>query len=82
MRHRNEYSHHYDNTQNGMVGQVGEQPRVTVPATFNKTCLEQKLAGKIMGTLQKIGDDTRHERSTACPCGRHRKGQPEATTEP
>jgi len=27
---------------------------VTVAAAFNKTCLEHKLAGKIMGALQKI----------------------------
>jgi len=36
------------------LDQDGEVLRVTVPAAFNKTWLEQKLAGKVMGALQKI----------------------------
>jgi len=41
-----------------VVHQEGEVLRVAVPAAFNKTWLEQKLAGKVMGALQKIDDDT------------------------
>jgi len=37
-----------------VLDQDGEVLRVTVPAAFNKTWLEQKLAGKVMGALQKI----------------------------
>jgi hypothetical protein len=36
------------------LDQDGEVLRVAVPAAFNKTWLEQKLAGKVMGALQKI----------------------------
>ena len=36
------------------VGQEGEVLRVVVPAAFNKTWLEQKLAGKVMGALHTI----------------------------
>ena len=32
--------------------------------------------------VKRRRDDTRHERSTACPCGRHRQNQPGATTSP
>jgi chromosomal replication initiation ATPase DnaA len=31
---------------------------VAVPAAFNKTWLEQKLAGKVMAALQKIDGGT------------------------
>ena len=37
-----------------VVHQEGEVLRVAVPAAFNKTWLEHKLAGKVMGALQKI----------------------------
>ncbi len=37
-----------------VVSQDGELLRVAVPAAFNKTWLEQKLAGKVAGALQKI----------------------------
>ncbi len=40
------------------LDQDGEVLRVAVPAAFNKTWLEQKLAGKVMAALQKIDDDT------------------------
>ncbi len=40
--------------QTRVVGQEGEVLRVAVPVAFNKTWLEQKLAGKVMGALQKI----------------------------
>ncbi len=36
------------------LDQDGELLRVAVPAPFNKTWLEQKLAGKVVGALQKI----------------------------
>ncbi len=36
------------------LDQDGEVLRVAVPAPFNKTWLEQKLAGKVVGALQKI----------------------------
>ncbi len=36
------------------LDQDGEVLRVTVPAAFNKTWLEQKMAGKVAGALQKI----------------------------
>ncbi len=39
------------------LDQDGAVLRVAVPATFNKTWLEQKLAGKVAGALQKIDDD-------------------------
>ncbi len=39
-----------------VVHQEGEILRVAVPAAFNKTWLEQKLAGKVMGALHKIDD--------------------------
>jgi len=39
------------------LDQEGEVLRVAVPAAFNKTWLEQKLAGKVMGALHKIDDD-------------------------
>ncbi len=39
-----------------VVRQEGEVLRVAVPAAFNKTWLEQKLAGKVMGALHKIDD--------------------------
>ena len=38
------------------LDQDGELLRVAVPAAFNKTWLEQKLAGKVMGALHKIDD--------------------------
>jgi len=37
-----------------VVHQEGEVLRVAVPAAFNKTWLEHKLAGKVMGALHKI----------------------------
>jgi len=40
------------------VGQEGEVLRVAVPAAFNKAWLEQKLAGKVLGALYKVGDAT------------------------
>jgi len=40
-----------------VVGQDGDVLRVAVPAAFNKTWLEQKLAGKVMAALHKIDDD-------------------------
>ncbi len=40
------------------LDQDGAVLRVTVPAAFNKTWLEQKLAGKVMGALHKIDYDT------------------------
>ncbi len=39
------------------LDQEGELLRVAVPAAFNQTWLEHKLAGKVMGTLQKIDYD-------------------------
>jgi len=39
------------------LDQDGEVLRVAVPAPFNKTWLEQKLAGKVTGALQKIDGD-------------------------
>jgi len=39
------------------LDQDGEVLRIAVPAAFNKTWLEQKLAGKVMAALQKIDDD-------------------------
>ncbi len=39
-----------------VVHQEGEVLRVAVPAAFNQTWLEQKLAGKVMGALHKIDD--------------------------
>jgi len=39
------------------LDQDGEVLRVAVPAAFNKVWLEQKLAGKVLGTLQKIDND-------------------------
>jgi len=36
------------------LDQEGELLRVAVPAAFNKTWLEQKLHGKVVGALQKI----------------------------
>ncbi len=38
------------------LDQEGEVLRVAVPAAFNKTWLEHKLAGKVIGALQKIDD--------------------------
>ncbi len=38
------------------LDQDGELLRVAVPAAFNQTWLEQKLAGKVMGALHKIDD--------------------------
>jgi len=40
------------------LDQDGEVLRVAVPAAFNKTWLEHKLAGKVMGALHKIDYDT------------------------
>jgi len=40
--------------------QEGEVLRVAVPAAFNKTWLEQKLAGKVAGALHKIDYDALH----------------------
>jgi len=40
------------------LDQDGEVLRVAVPAAFNKTWLEQKLAGKVMAALQKIDGGT------------------------
>ncbi len=39
------------------LDQDGAVLRVAVPAPFNKTWLEQKLAGKVMGALHTIDDD-------------------------
>ena len=39
------------------LDQEGELLRVAVPAAFNQTWLEHKLAGKVMGALQKIDYD-------------------------
>ncbi len=39
------------------LDQDGELLRVAVPAAFNKTWLEQKLAGKVAGALRKVNDD-------------------------
>jgi len=39
------------------LNQDGKVLRVAVPAPFNKTWLEQKLAGKVMGALHTIDDD-------------------------
>ena len=36
------------------LDQGGEALRVAVPTPFNKTWLEQKLAGKVAGVLHKI----------------------------
>ena len=36
------------------LDQDGEVLRVAVPAAFNKTWLEQKLAGKVAGALQRL----------------------------
>jgi len=41
-----------------VVHHEGEVLRVAVPAAFNQTWLEHKLAGKVMGALQKIDYDT------------------------
>jgi len=41
-----------------VLDQEGEVLRVAVPAAFNKTWLEQKLAGKVVAALHKIDDDT------------------------
>jgi len=40
------------------LDQDGELLRVAVPAAFNKTWLEQKLAGRVMAALQKIDGGT------------------------
>ena len=57
MRHRNEYSHCHDNTQNSAVGQVRERPRVAVPAPFNQDWLiRHKLADSVADVLHKIDD--------------------------
>jgi len=37
-----------------VVGQEGEVLRIAVPAAFNKTWVEQKLHGKVMGALHTI----------------------------
>ncbi len=42
-----------------VVSQEGELLRVVVPAAFNKTWLEQKLRGKVMGVLHKVDCDGR-----------------------
>jgi len=39
------------------LDQEGEVLRVAIPAAFNQTWLEHKLAGKVMGTLHKIDYD-------------------------
>jgi len=39
------------------LDQQGDLLRVAVPAAFNKTWLEQKLAGKVMTALHKIDYD-------------------------
>lgn len=39
------------------LDQDGEVLRVAVPAAFNKTWLEQKLHGKVMGALHTIDHD-------------------------
>jgi len=39
------------------LDQDGDVLRVAVPAAFNKTWLEQKLAGKVLGALHKIDYD-------------------------
>ena len=40
------------------LDQDGALLRVAVPAAFNKTWLEQKLAGKVMAAFQKIDGGT------------------------
>ncbi len=40
-----------------VLDQADELLRVAVPTPFNKTWLEQKLHGKVMGALHKINDD-------------------------
>ncbi len=42
------------------MGQEGAVLRVAVPAAFNKTWLEQKLAGKVAGALRTIDDTALH----------------------
>ncbi len=42
------------------LGQEGAVLRVAVPAAFNKTWLEQKLVGKVLGALRKIDYDALH----------------------
>jgi len=42
------------------LDQDGEVLRVAVPAAFNKTWLEQKLAGKVAGALRTIDDTALH----------------------
>ncbi len=37
-----------------VVGQEGEVLRIAVPAAFNKTWVEQKLHGTVMGALHTI----------------------------
>jgi len=39
------------------LDQDGELLRVAVPAAFNKTWLEQKLAGKVTSALRTVNDD-------------------------
>jgi len=48
-----------------VVGQDGAVLRVAVPAAFNKTWLEQKLAGKVAGALHKIDYDALHVKRVA-----------------
>jgi chromosomal replication initiation ATPase DnaA len=42
------------------LDQDGAVLRVAVPAAFNKTWLEQKLAGKVAGALRTIDDTALH----------------------
>jgi len=48
-----------------VLDQDSEVLRVAVPAAFNKTWLEQKLAGKVAAALQKINCDALHAERVA-----------------
>jgi len=48
------------------LDQDGAVLRVAVPAAFNKTWLEQKLAGKVAGALHKIDDTALHAECVGC----------------
>ena len=48
------------------LDQDGEVLRVTVPAAFNKTWLEQKMAGKVAGALHKIDYAALHAERIGC----------------
>ncbi len=48
-----------------VMGQEGELLRVAVPVAFNKTWLDTKLAGRVVGALQKIDYDALGARRVA-----------------